>query len=115
VISEETSAIVRGMLQGVVDEGSGHLAQIPGYTVAGKTGTSQKVDPETGTYGREYVASFIGFAPATDPEYVTLIAVDEPERTYWGELAAAPAFRKVTSFALGYFNVPPDRTRGTSP
>ncbi len=72
VISEETSAIVRGMLQGVVDEGSGHKAQIPGYTVAGKTGTSQKVDPETGTYGTEYVASFVGFAPATDPEYVAL-------------------------------------------
>ena len=109
VISEGTSAIVRGMLQGVVDEGSGHYAQIPGYTVAGKTGTSQKVDPETGTYGREYVASFVGFAPATDPEYVTLIAVDEPEATYWGEVAAAPAFRKVMSFALSYFNVPPDR------
>jgi cell division protein FtsI/penicillin-binding protein 2 len=108
VISEETSAIVRGMLQGVVDEGSGHLAQIPGYTVAGKTGTSQKVDPEIGTYGDEYVASFIGFAPATDPEYVTLIAVDEPETSYWGELVAVPAFRDVMSFTLGYFNVPPD-------
>ena len=108
VISEETSAIVRGMLQGVVDEGSGHFAQIPGYTVAGKTGTSQKVDPRTGTYGDEYVASFIGFAPASDPEYVALIAVDEPEATYWGEVAAAPAFRKVMSFTLGYFNVPPD-------
>ncbi|HEX2181120.1 MAG TPA: penicillin-binding protein 2 [Rubrobacteraceae bacterium] len=117
VISEETSAIVRGMLQDVVEEGSGHLAQIPGYTVAGKTGTSQIVDPETGTYGDRYVASFVGFAPATDPEYVTLIAVDDPERTYWGELAAAPAFRKVMSFALGYFNVPPDRSgpRETSP
>ena len=109
VISEETSAIVRGMLQGVVDEGSGHLARIPGYTVAGKTGTSQKVDPKTGTYGDEYVASFIGFAPASDPEYLALIAVDEPEATYWGEVAAAPAFRKVMSFTLGYFNVPPDR------
>jgi cell division protein FtsI (penicillin-binding protein 3) len=108
VISEETSAIVRGMLQGVVDEGSGHFAQIPGYTVAGKTGTSQKVDPRTGTYGDEYVASFIGFAPASDPEYVALIAVDEPEATYWGEVAAAPAFREVMSFTLGYFNVPPD-------
>jgi cell division protein FtsI (penicillin-binding protein 3) len=108
VISEETSAIVRGMLQGVVDEGSGHYAQIPGYTVAGKTGTSQKVDPETGTYGDEYVASFIGFAPASDPEYVALVAVDEPEATYWGEVAAAPAFRKVMGFTLGYFNVPPD-------
>jgi cell division protein FtsI/penicillin-binding protein 2 len=117
VISKETSAIVRGMLQGVVDDGSGHLARIPGYTVAGKTGTSQKVDPETGIYGDKYVASFVGFAPATDPEYVALIAVDEPERTYWGELAAAPAFRKVMSFALGYFNVPPDLSgaRETSP
>jgi cell division protein FtsI (penicillin-binding protein 3) len=109
VISEETSAIVRGMLQGVVDEGSGHSARIPGYTVAGKTGTSQKVDPASGTYGAEYVASFIGFAPATDPEYVVLIAIDEPEATYWGEVAAAPAFRKVMGFTLGYFNVPPDR------
>ena len=109
VISEETSAIVRGMLQGVVDEGSGHFARIPGYTVAGKTGTSQKVDPEIGTYGDEYVASFVGFAPATDPEYVTLIAVDEPETSYWGELVAVPAFRDVMSFTLGYFNVPPDR------
>jgi cell division protein FtsI (penicillin-binding protein 3) len=109
VISEETSAIVRGMLQGVVDEGSGHFAQIPGYTVAGKTGTSQVVDPATGTYGDEYVSSFIGFAPATDPKYVALIAVDGAERTYWGEITAAPAFRKVMSFALSYFNVPPDR------
>jgi cell division protein FtsI (penicillin-binding protein 3) len=109
VISGETSAIVRGMLQGVVDEGSGHFAQIPGYTVAGKTGTSQKVDPATGTYGDEYVASFVGFAPASDPEYVALIAIDEPEATYWGEVAAAPAFQKVMSFTLSYFNVPPDR------
>jgi cell division protein FtsI/penicillin-binding protein 2 len=112
VISEETSAIVRGMLQGVVDEGSGHFAQIPGYTVAGKTGTSQKVDPETGTYGDAYVASFIGFAPASDPEYVALIAIDEPEATYWGEVAAAPAFREVMGFTLGYFNVPPDAASG---
>jgi cell division protein FtsI (penicillin-binding protein 3) len=109
VISEETSAIVRGMLQGVVDEGSGHFAQISGYTVGGKTGTSQKVDPKTGTYGDQYVASFIGFAPASDPEYVTLIAVDEPQTSYWGELVAVPAFHQVMSFTLGYFNVPPDR------
>jgi len=109
VISSKTSAIVRGMLQGVVDDGSGHFAQISGYTVAGKTGTSQKVDPKTGTYGDEYVASFIGFAPATDPEYVMLVAVDEPQTSYWGELVAVPAFREVMTFTLGYFNVPPDR------
>ena len=108
VISEETSDIVGTMLQGVVEDGSGHLAQIPGYTVAGKTGTTQKVDPETGAYTTEYVSSFIGFAPATDPEFVMLIAVDEPQTTYWGELAAAPYFQDVMGFALGYYNVPPD-------
>ncbi len=108
VISEETSDIVSTMLQGVVAEGSGHLAQIPGYTVAGKTGTSQKVDPETGTYTTEYVSSFVGFAPASDPEFVMLVAVDEPQTSYWGELTAAPAFGDVIGFALGYYNVPPD-------
>src|SRR5215211_3953236 len=109
VISNKTSAIVRGMLQGVVDDGSGHFAQISGYTVAGKTGTSQIVDPKTGTYGDQYVASFIGFAPATNPKYVMLVAVDDPQTSYWGELVAVPAFRQVMSFTLGYFNVPPDR------
>jgi cell division protein FtsI/penicillin-binding protein 2 len=108
VISQKTSDIVRGMLQGVVDEGSGYKAQIPGYTVGGKTGTSQTVDPKTGTYGDKYVASFMGFAPASDPEYVALIAVNDPQTTYWGELTAAPAFHDVMGFALGYFNVPPD-------
>lgn len=109
VISKETSSIVRGMLQSVVDEGSGHLAQIPGYTVAGKTGTAQKVDPETGFYGNEYVTSFIGFAPAGDPEYLALILVDEPQKDLFGEVVAAPTFQDVVSFTLGYFNVPLDR------
>ena len=109
VISQETSAIVRRMLQSVVDEGTGELAQIPGYTVAGKTGTAQKVDPKTGLYGEEYVTSFIGFAPAENPEYLTLIVVDEPQKDLFGEVVAAPAFQKVMSFTLGYYNVPPDR------
>ncbi len=109
VISEETSTIVRGMLQSVVDEGTGHLALIPGYTVAGKTGTAQKVDPKTGTYGDEYITSFIGFAPASDPRYLILIAVDEPQKDLFGEVVAAPAFQDVMGFTLGYFNVPPDR------
>jgi cell division protein FtsI (penicillin-binding protein 3) len=112
VISQETSDIVRGMLQSVVESGTGHYAGVKGYTVAGKTGTSQKVDPTTGTYGDKYTASFVGFAPATDPEYVTLIVVDEPEESIWGEQVAAPAFRKVMSFTLSYFNVPPDDANG---
>ncbi len=109
VISAETSAIVSGMLQSVVDEGTGRFARIPGYTVAGKTGTSQKVDPETGTYGDRYVASFVGFAPASDPKYLALVVVDEPRTMIWGERVAAPAFREVMSFTLSYFNVAPDR------
>ncbi|CAA9435683.1 MAG: Cell division protein FtsI [Peptidoglycan synthetase] [uncultured Rubrobacteraceae bacterium] len=113
VISEETSDIVGTMLQGVVSDGSGHLAQIPGYTVAGKTGTSQKVDPETGAYTTEYVSSFVGFVPASDPEFVMLVAVDEPQTTYWGELTAAPVFKDVMGFALGYYNVPPDALDGS--
>ena len=117
VISEKTSSIVRGMLQNVVDDGSGHLAQIPGYTVAGKTGTAQKVDPETGSYGDEYVTSFVGFAPAGDPKYLALILVDEPQKDLFGEVVAAPAFQDVMSFTLGYYNVPPDResTKGEPP
>ena len=117
VISEKTSTIVRGMLQTVVDDGSGHLAQIPGYTVAGKTGTAQKVDPETGSYGDEYVTTFVGFAPAGDPKYLALILVDEPQKDLFGEVVAAPAFQDVMSFTLGYYNVPPDResTKGDSP
>ena len=108
VISRKTSDIVRGMLQNVVENGSGHLAQIPGYSVGGKTGTSQKVDPETGAYAFKHISSFIGFAPASDPEYVALIVADEPQTEYWGEVVAAPAFQRLMSFTLGYFNVPPD-------
>lgn len=109
VISRNTSDIVRGMLQTVVDDGTGQMAQIPGYSVAGKTGTSQKVDQETGTYGGGYIVSFAGFAPADDPEYVTLIVVDDPQESIWGEVVAAPAFQKVMSFTLSYSNVVPDR------
>lgn len=108
VISQGTSDIVRGMLQNVVDNGSGHLAQIPGYTVGGKTGTSQKVDPETGAYAYRHISSFIGFAPASDPKYLTLIIADEPQTIFWGEVVAAPFAKEVLKFTLGYFNVPPD-------
>jgi len=85
--------------------------------VAGKTGTAQKVDPETGSYGDEYVTSFVGFAPAEDPKYLALILVDEPQKDLFGEVVAAPAFQDVMSFTLSYYNVPPDRetTKGDPP
>lgn len=113
VISKQTSDIVSDMLKGVVERGTGILAQIPGYSVAGKTGTTQKVDPETGTYTTRYISSFVGFAPASDPKYLTLIIVDEPSKP-WGEVVAAPAFKKTMRFTLGYYNVPPDLTPAES-
>ena len=97
------------MLQSVVDEGTGHLAQIPGYTVAGKTGTAQKVDPETGLYGDEYVTSVVCFGPAGDPEYPALIVIDEPHKDLFGQVVAAPDFQELVGFTLGYYNVPLDR------
>ena len=108
VITSKTSSIVRRMLESVVEKGTGVRAQIPGYTVAGKTGTSQKVDPKTGTYTDKYIASFIGFAPASNPKYLTLIVLDNPVKDMWGETTAAPAFKNVMGFTLQYYNVPPD-------
>ncbi len=115
VISEDASSIVRGMLEGAVEKGTGELARIPGYSVAGKTGTAEKVDPTTGFYGGGYVTSFIGFAPAEDPEYLALIVLDDPQTTYWGEVVAAPAFQKLMDFTLKYFNVLPDRREEPAP
>lgn len=115
VISKRTSTIVRGMLEGVVEDRTGvRAARVPGYSVAGKTGTSQKIDSETGTYGDDYVASFIGFAPADDPKYLTLIIINEPQKSFWGSEVAAPAFQEVMDFTLNYFNVPPNRPQNTS-
>ncbi|MBX6763539.1 MAG: penicillin-binding protein 2 [Rubrobacteraceae bacterium] len=117
VISPRTSSIVNGMLQSVVDKGTGVCARIPGYRVAGKTGTAQKVDPATGTYSTtDYVASFIGFAPANDPRYLVLMIVDDPQGDIYGETVVAPYFREVMGYTLSYYNVPPDpRVAGVAP
>jgi cell division protein FtsI (penicillin-binding protein 3) len=108
VVSRRTAARVIAMLRGVVEEGSGELAAIPGYTVAGKTGTAAKPDEEGGYSTSRYVASFVGMAPATNPRVVVLVAVDEPRRAIYGGIVAAPAFRDITRFCLQYLEVPPD-------
>lgn len=112
IVSAATSAQVMGMLRNVVVEGTGTDAAIPGYTVAGKTGTAAK--PENGVYVRKYVASFVGLVPAAKPRLVVLVAVDEPKGQIWGGVVAAPAFRDIARFALQYLEVPPDapETRG---
>ena len=109
VLAAKTAEQVTRMLRGVVDEGSGIEAHVPGYKVAGKTGTAAKPDPVNGGYSESrYVASFVGFAPIENPRFVALVTVDEPRGTIWGGTAAAPAFREIAEFALQYFQVPPD-------
>jgi cell division protein FtsI (penicillin-binding protein 3) len=95
------------MLRGVVREGSGYLAALPDYQVAGKTGTAEK--PDARGYGTGlYVASFVGIVPATAPRLAILVLVDEPRGQYYGGMVAAPAFRELARFALQYLEIPPD-------
>jgi cell division protein FtsI (penicillin-binding protein 3) len=99
---------LRTMLKGVVsDQGTAQLAAIPGYTVAGKTGTAQKPGPH-GYIPGAYVATFVGMVPASSPRLLVLVSVDEPRGQIYGGLVAAPAFEQIASFDLQYLEVPPD-------
>ena len=109
VVSDTVSAQVMTMLRDVVsaEGGTGAAAAVPGYTVAGKTGTAAK--PEPGGYSTSrYVASFVGVVPAKDPRLVILVSVDEPRLAIWGGVVAAPAFSKIAQFGLQYLEVAPD-------
>jgi cell division protein FtsI (penicillin-binding protein 3) len=110
IISTETASALRHMLEGVLGpEGTASEVSIPGYALAGKTGTASKIDPATGEYSKSaYVASFIGFAPAADPRLLCAIVVDEPQNgSIFGGTVAAPAFGQIMSFALPYLGIPP--------
>ena len=82
---------------------------MPGYTLAGKTGTASKIDPKTGEYSKSaYVASFVGFAPASDPKLLAAVIVDEPQDlSIYGGVVAAPAFGQIMEFALPYLGISP--------
>jgi len=100
VVSSDTAAKIRMMLEGVVsNEGTAPAAQIPGYEVAGKTGTAMRVDSKCGCY-RGYTASFIGMAPAAAPQYVVSVVIQNPQGMHFGGEIAAPVFKKVMSFVL---------------
>jgi cell division protein FtsI (penicillin-binding protein 3) len=110
VISPSTSRAVRDMLKGVLAPGgTASEATIPGYQLAGKTGTANKVDETTGLYSESrYIASFVGFAPADRPRLLVTVMVDEPQGAIYGGEVAAPAFKQITSFALNYLRIPPE-------
>ena len=101
-----TADRMMSMFRDVVLEGTGTQAAIPGYTVAGKTGTAQKA--ENGRYVTKYVASFVGLVPAKNPRLAILVMVDEPHGDIYGGSVAAPAFRDIARFDLQYLEVPPD-------
>jgi cell division protein FtsI (penicillin-binding protein 3) len=105
IVSRHTANQMERILRRVVATGTGIEAQIPGYDVAGKTGTAQKPLP-TGGYGSSYVASFGGFAPALKPAIVVLVVFDEPS-PIWGGATAAPTFKTITEFALRHLGVRP--------
>jgi cell division protein FtsI/penicillin-binding protein 2 len=110
VISGQTAASLRQMLEGVLAPGgTASEVSIPGYQLAGKTGTASKVDESTGEYSKSrYVASFMGFAPASNPKLLCAVIVDEPQSgSIFGGTVAAPAFGQIMSFALPYLRIPP--------
>jgi cell division protein FtsI (penicillin-binding protein 3) len=108
VIAAGVAAQVREMLEGVLQAGgTASEVSVPGYTLAGKTGTAQVA--EDGTYSEtKYVASFIGFAPAQDPRLLVGVVVDQPQGEIYGGSVAAPAFGKIAAFALPYLGVAPE-------
>ena len=96
-------------------EGTGYLADIPGYSVAGKTGTSQKYIPGQGYSKKYYTASFVGFVPANEPAISAIIVIDSPMGEYYGGLVAAPAFKSICEKTLAYLGVAKDRVDAPLP
>lgn len=110
VASERAVGELARMLEQVVEKGTGTGARIPGYRVAGKTGTARKLDPLTRKYSKSaYVASFAGWLPASDPRWTVLVVVDEPKGAYYGGLVAAPVFAKIGKRLLTMEAVAPDK------
>jgi stage V sporulation protein D (sporulation-specific penicillin-binding protein) len=110
---EHARLVIRGLVQ-AVEEGTGKLAQLEGYWVAGKTGTAQKaLEGGRGYAQGKYIASFVGIVPADAPRAVILVLADEPQNGYYGGEVAAPAFRQVAQYLMWYWRIPPSRRGAT--
>ena len=108
ILKQETTEKMRTILEEVVSDGTGKKAQIPGYTVAGKTGTAQVV--ENGIYSpSSYIGSFVGYVPSRNPRLVMLVKIDVPKGIYWGGTVAAPVFREIAREALWHMGVPSEK------
>ncbi len=110
VISSRTSRLVSGMMVTVVEQGHGKRAAVPGYYVAGKTGTAQIPNPNGGGYlANATIGSFAGYAPASDPAFVMLVKIDHPRTVQFAEASAAPVFGNMARFLLNYLQIEPER------
>src|SRR4029077_18413230 len=109
IIQPETAATLRGLVEGVVLNGTGSLAHLDGWTAAGKTGSAQKIDPATGRYSpTHFIASFTGFAPISNPAITILVSLDSPVGLHEGGMVAAPVFKRIAEQVLPYLDVPRD-------
>jgi len=107
-ISEEAAATTREVLKAVVTEGTGGNAAVPGYEVAGKTGTAQKARSDGRGYESDaYIGSFVGFLPADDPQVLIFVALDEPSNAIYGGTVAAPTFQALAEFCVSHLKIPP--------
>ena len=101
VVSEETSATMRTLLESVVTEGGGKKAYIEGYRIGGKTATSQTLPRSA----HKYIASFIGFAPADDPQVIGMVVIHNPQGVYYGGTIAAPVLQSIYDNVLPYLGI----------
>lgn len=108
VIKPQTAWEIRMMLQECVQKGTGQAAAIPGYSIGGKTGTSQKSKPGGGYLPNSYVSSFVGIVPGNKPRLTILVVIDNPKKSYYGGDVAAPVFREITREAVRYLAIPED-------
>ena len=113
-ISAQTAKALTEIMRGaVLPGGTGTLGAVPGYDVAGKTGTAQKTDPLTGGYSAmRMVSSFVGFLPADDPKLAILVVVDEPQTEHWGGTVAAPVFQRIAAQAVRHLGIVPKTEQG---
>lgn len=110
VITQQTATTLGAMLVNVVENGHGTKAAVPGYYIAGKTGTAQvKSDEGTGYDARKTIGSFAGFGPVSDPAFVMIVRIDNPKDVQFAESTAAPLFGDIAKFLLHYLQIPPDR------
>jgi cell division protein FtsI (penicillin-binding protein 3) len=108
ILSPDTVTKLHDMLVSVVESGTGQLAKVQGLTVAGKTGTAQKLEPAGHYSHSRFVASFVGFGPVPDPRFVIVVSIDEPRPLYFGGVVSAPVFKRIVEKLKSYWELSPE-------